>query len=174
MAKKAAYPKSSSPAKPTTMLRPRANTAKAQALAAASMSPPLRSISGRNMSAMATRTTITLRRRSAGMRRHIDPVIPPVCAFCPTDWVKFPSSGLARHEATQQAVGPEHENKDEDREDDDIGPACRNELAAQGLDEPDDDAAQHGARNAADAAQNRRREGPEACRVADDVAGEVV
>ena len=39
---------------------------------------------------------------------------------------------------------------------------------------PIDDAAQHGARDVADAAQHRGGEGPQPCGVADDEAGEVV
>src|SRR5579862_7567873 len=162
MAKKAAYPRSSRPAKPTTILRPRANTAKAQALAAASISPPLRSISGRNMRAIATSSTIALRRRSAEMRCNAGAVALPASAFWPSDWVTSPSSGLARHEAAQQAVGLEHEDQDQDREDNHVGPSRRDELSAQGLDEPDDDAAQHRPRNTADAPQDGRGEGPEA------------
>ena len=44
---------------------------------------------------------------------------------------------FARHETSEQAVRPEHEHEDQDREDDHVGPAGRDELSAEGFDQPD-------------------------------------
>src|SRR5204862_6415037 len=82
--------------------------------------------------------------------------------------------GLTRGDPPEQARRPEHQDKDQDGKDDHIGPAGRYELSAEGFDEPDGNAPDHGARDAADAAEDRRGEGPEAGGVTDNVAREVV
>src|SRR5882724_8726070 len=118
------------------MLRPSASVAKAQALAAASMSPPLRSISGKASRRRLTTIRIAPRRRSAGIRRSWAPMALPARAFAPTDSVIGPLR-LADHHPAEQTGGTDHENDDQDREDDDVGPAGLQPLSAEGLDEPD-------------------------------------
>src|SRR5258708_37647242 len=106
------------------MLRPSARTAKAVALAAASTSPSFLSIRGKRRRRIATFVTISLRRRSAGIPRHHTPMALPACVFWRADSV-IGFLGFARHEPSQQAVRPEHEDEDQDREDDHIGPPGR-------------------------------------------------
>src|SRR5215470_5493496 len=134
------------------MLRPRARMAKAQALAAASMSPPLRSMSGNATRARVTTVRMIRRRCVAVVRRQVLAMALPACAFAPADSV-IARLRLADHHPAEQAGGAEDEHDDQDREDDDIGPARRQRLSAERFDEPDDDPAQHRAGNAADAAE---------------------
>src|SRR5215471_19789264 len=104
------------------MLRPSARMAKAQALAAASMSPPLRSISGKAMRSSATTARIARRRCTAVVRPIRLPTLLPVCAFAGAVSVIGPLR-LADHHPAKQAGGAEYEDDDQDGEDDDIGPA---------------------------------------------------
>src|SRR5215472_8838053 len=121
------------------MLRPSARIANAQALAAASMSPPLRSMNGKAIAKRATMARIVGRRWVVASRRNWSPMAPPACAFARTDSVIGPLR-LADHHAAEQAGGAEHEDDDQDREDDDVCPSGRQQLSAEGLDQPDDDA----------------------------------
>src|SRR5215468_5248163 len=155
------------------MLRPSARMAKAQALAAASMSPPLRSMSGNATRTRVTTVRITRRRCVAVVRRQALPMALPACAFAPADSV-IAGLRLADHHAAEEAGGAEDEHDDQDREDDDVGPAGRQQLSAEGLDQADDDAAQHRPGDAADPAEDRRRESAQARGVPDHVAREVV
>src|SRR5262249_18416284 len=124
------------------MFRPSARIAKAQALAAASMSPPLRSISGKAMRARVMAVRIARRRCTAVVWPIRLPMALPACAFARASSIG--SLRLADHHAAEQAGGTEDQDDDQDREDNDIGPAGRQQLPAERLDEPDDDAAQHG------------------------------
>src|SRR5215470_16400531 len=133
MAKKAAYPRSSRPAYPTTMLRPSARMAKAQALAAASMSPPFRSISGKAMRSRVTTVRIARRRCTAVSRRNWLPIALPACALAGAVSV-IGRLRFADHHPAEQAGGAQYEHEDQDREDDDIGPACRQPLPAERFD----------------------------------------
>src|SRR5262245_17379803 len=124
------------------MLRPSARMAKAQALAAASMSPPLRSINGKAMRARVMTVRMVRRRCTAVVRPIRLPMALPACAFARAVSVIGPLR-LADHHPAKQAGGTEDEYDDQDREDDDVRPAGRQQLPAKRLDEPDDDAAQH-------------------------------
>src|SRR5882757_1540406 len=152
------------------MLRPSARIAKASALAAASTSPSLRSISGKANAATAIAATAI--RRPAGLRTRSRKATSG--GLGASSGVAVIQSGPARRRAAENPGRAEHQDENQDREDDDIGPADREELAAQRLDEPDQDAAEHGARDVADPAEHRRGERPQARRVADDEAGIVV
>src|SRR5262245_56799876 len=104
------------------------------------------------------RTTAGLAPHQAAIVRAIDPGL----------------SGLLRRGQAEQPGRAEPHDDDEDREDDDVGPPHLEDLAAQRLDEPDEDPAHDGARDAADAAEHRRGEGAEPRRVADVEGGEAV
>src|ERR1700704_5742283 len=151
------------------MFRPSARIAKASALATASMSPSLLSISGKANPAAAIAATAI--RRPAGLPRRSREAASGLGA---SSGVAVIRSGPARRCAAENPGRAEHQDENQDREDDDVGPADRDELAAQRLDEPDQDAAEHGARDVADPAEHRRGERPQARRVADDEAGIVV
>src|ERR1041385_2214243 len=83
-------------------------------------------------------------------------------------------SGAGRRRPADEAAWGGNQHQDKDRKDDGVGPAHFEEMAAEALDEPDQNAADHRAGDAADAAEHGRRERPEAGRIADDEAGEVV
>src|SRR6201996_7573430 len=83
-------------------------------------------------------------------------------------------SGFVGGNAAEQTGRAKDENQNQDREDDDVGPCGGDELAAHRLDQADDDAAKHGARDVANAAQDGGGEGTQAGGEADDEAGEVV
>src|SRR5579883_1041074 len=149
------------------MLRPSASMANAVALAAASMSPSLWSKTGksaaRTMSVTATRAchfslSTFSQKAEAPLRR----------GRATGGRLMRARSRFRRRRRAQEAARPEHQHQHQDREDDDVGPAHRDVLAAQGLDEADQDAAQHGAGDVADAAQHGGGEGAEPCAVTDD------
>src|SRR5215475_15962577 len=135
------------------MLRPSARIAKAQALAAVSMSPPLRSMSGNATRARVTTVRMTRRRCVAVVRRQVLAMALPACAFAPADSV-IARLRLADHHPAEQAGGAEDEHDDQDREDDDVGPAGCQQLPAERLDQPNDDSAEHRAGYAADPAED--------------------
>src|SRR5258708_13852718 len=154
------------------MLRPSASVAKAVALAAASRSPSFVSIRGK-ISASTSNTSATPRWRSLlSTWPQKLPKTPLVRSLVGV--VVMARSRLAGREAPEDTRGTEHQHQHQDREDDHVGPAHLEVLAAERFNEPDQDAAQHGAGDVADPAQHRRREGSEACRIADDEAGVVV
>src|SRR5207249_6121963 len=66
------------------------------------------------------------------------------------------------------------QDEDQNGKDDYVRPAGGYELSAERFDEPDHDAPDHGARDAADAPENRRGEGLEAGGVTDHIPREVV
>src|SRR5579884_4493507 len=161
------------------MLSPSARAAKASAFAAASMSASLPWTIGNNTAAVSMRAAPRCARSRGGNRAsgisagafaaRAEPATPkrgglPISAI----------SGFGRACPAQQAGRRKDENEHEDREDDDVGPAHRDQLAAEGLDQSDQDAADHGAGDAADAAEDGRRERPQPGRVADDKARIVV
>src|SRR5262245_27641749 len=115
------------------MLRPSARMAKAQAFAAASMSPPLRSISGNARRSRLIAVRIVRRRCTAVKRPHRPATALPACAFAPADSA-IGRLRLADHHPAKEAGGPEHEHNDEDREDDDVGPAGLQRLSAERFD----------------------------------------
>src|ERR1035437_9958609 len=82
----------------------------------------------------------------------------------------FPS-GLIGGDTAQDSGGAEHQHGDEDAEDDHVHPGRADELASQRLDQPDDDAAEHGTGHVADAAQYGRGEGSKPGVEADEKAG---
>src|SRR5882724_7595376 len=116
------------------MLRPSAKVAKAQALAAASISPPLRSISGKARRATLTAIRIPPRRRSAGIRRNWAQMALPARALALADSVIGPLR-LADDHPAEQAGRTQHEDDDQDREDDDARPASRQQLSAERFDQ---------------------------------------
>src|SRR2546425_10769556 len=71
-------------------------------------------------------------------------------------------SRLVRRPFAEQAVRTEHEDDDENREDDRVGPARGDVLVAPRGEEADDEPAEGGARHAADAAEHRGGEGAQA------------
>src|SRR6202048_3137772 len=152
------------------MLRPSARIAKASALAAASTSPSLPSISGKATPAPAIAATAI--RRPAGLPTRSRQMASGRLGA--SSGVAVIRSGPARRRAPENPGRAEYQDENQDREDDDVGPADRDELAAQRLDQSDQDAAEHGARDVADPAEHRRGERPQARRVADDEAGIVV
>src|SRR5207245_9538465 len=90
-----------------------------------------------------------------------------------------PSSGalasyLVGRPRAQQALGPEDEHEDEDREDDRVGPASGDVLVAPRRQEPDEETAERGAGHVADAAEDSRGEGAQACLVAHPPHADVV
>src|SRR5689334_17833125 len=98
------------------MLSPRARMAKASALAAASMSPSLPSMSGNASAASASAATparrhpsLSKRDRNAATRLGRRSVMAP--------------SGPDRRRPPEQSGRTEHEHEHQDREDDDVGPA---------------------------------------------------
>src|SRR5260370_10484030 len=153
------------------MLRPSASAAKVSALAAESMSASLRWAIGNRIAAPA-RQAIAMRsqvwrwiRASGPLRRSQVKVSPTVIAA---------KSGACCGSAAEPSARHKDQYQQQDREDDHIGPAGREEMAAKALDEADQDAADHRAGDAADAAQDRGAEGAQPRRVADDEAREVV
>src|SRR6185437_7299237 len=153
------------------MLRPSARIAKAQALAAASMFPSLPERIGKRTAPSSNTAMRMRRRRVAGTRwmgaskdGRADRVLSTI----------GPALGFLRGLGPQQPGGLEHQHQDQDREDDDVGPADGHELSAHAFDESDQDAADHRADDVADAAEHRGGKGAEPRRIADDEAGEVV
>src|SRR5215831_20674726 len=160
------------------MLRPSARAAKASALAAESMSASSPLTSGNSSAAAATQTTARRVRdmlefsriagifaRKAGPR----PMVPIGGGLSSSAMSRFCWGGAA-----EQARGHKDEDEDQDRKDDHIGPAHRDQLAAQSFDQPDQQTAEHRSRDAADTAQHRRGEGAQTRRVADDEARVVI
>src|SRR5713226_1810848 len=123
------------------MLRPSASVAKAVAFAAASRSPSLPSISGK-ASASASSTSATTRWRS-------------LLSTCPQKVSKIPwvrsvlgvvvmsASRLGGRRAPEEPGRAEYQREHQDREDDHVGPAYLEILAAQRLDKADQNPAQH-------------------------------
>src|SRR5262245_56079447 len=84
------------------------------------------------------------------------------------------ASGLPGVLVPEQAGWPKHEHDDQDRENDHVRPTDGQVLTAEGLDEPDDDTAEHRTGNAADAAEHGCGKSPKAGRIADTVVGVVI
>src|SRR6516162_11609036 len=160
------------------MLRPSARAAKASALAAESMSASLPLMSGNSSAAAVTQTTARRVRvmlefgriagifaRKAGPR----PMVPIGGGLSSSAMLRFRWRGAA-----EQARGHKDEHEDQDRKDDHIGPAHRDQLAAQSFDQPDQQTAEHCSRDAADTAQHRRRESSQPRRITDDEARVIV
>src|SRR5215472_6982738 len=143
------------------MLRPSARAAKASALAAESMSASLPLMSGNSSAAAATeararrvRVMLEFSRiagifaRKAGPR----PMVPIGGGLSSSATLRFRWRGAA-----EQSRGHKDQDEHEDRKDDHIGPAHRDQLAAQSFDQPYQQTAEHRSRTAAYAAQHRRR-----------------
>src|SRR5215472_370128 len=130
------------------MLRPSASVANASALAAASMLPSLPLRSGKTIAA-SNMTARPMRRDTASPKRSVSGATRLRRSVAIGDL-----SGFAGRGAPEQPGGPKHEHQHQDRKDDHVGPPHRNKLSAEGLDEADDQSAQHGARNIADAAEH--------------------
>src|SRR6516164_10382537 len=155
------------------MLRPSAKAAKASALAAESMSASFWLTSGNSSAAAVTPKTASRTRargetRASGRARLN--ALPRAAFGTPTPAI----SGFRRDGAAEEAGRDKDENQNQDRKDDHVGPPHGDQLAAQGLDQPDQDASNHGARHAADAAEHRGGKGPQSRCVADDEARVVV
>ena len=163
------------------MLRPSARIAKAVAFAAASISPSLPSISGKAIAAASMmpirRPTITLARPSPSATcapSHASPhdgASPLDCSgvvamTCRQDLLGAarPKSPVGRNTSTRTRIEKMITS---------VQRTCE-VLAAERFDEADHHAAEHGARDVADAAEHRGGEGPQARRVADQVARIVV
>src|SRR5258708_15275885 len=148
------------------MLRAKARTGKAVAFAAASISPSLPSISGKAMAARTRKSRTPLRHSSLLTGSQKSGRKLRVCSR--GGLVMGVGSGFGRRRAAEEPGGAEHQHQNQDREDDHVGPAHGDELAAQGFDEADQQPAQHRAGDVADAAENGGGEGPEPRGVADD------
>src|SRR5262249_35522337 len=163
------------------MLRPSASMAKARALAAASMSPSLPSIRG-NSNANSSRAARNARRPAVPLRRSLSVESTLAGRLCGGDAERISSADLSLkacsrlrwRRAAEKAGRAEHEHQDQDREDDDVGPAHRKILAAEGFDQSDRHASEHRSGNVTDAAKHRGREGAQAGGIADDEARVVV
>src|SRR3989449_7370827 len=83
-------------------------------------------------------------------------------------------SRLVRRPFAEQAVRTEHEDDDENREDDRVGPAGGDVLVAPRGQEADDEPAEGGAAHAADAAQHGRGEGAQPRLIAHPPLADVV
>src|SRR5215472_3749457 len=153
------------------MLRPSARIANAVALAAASMSPSFPSINGKRIAARKS-TSPTLSCHSSLSIRSQMPVMPlrRVSAGAVMRVRSRFGGGGAAHEAGWS----EHQHQHEDREDDHVGPTHLEVLAAQRFDKADQNSAEHGTRDVADAPQHRRGEGAKPRGVADDEARVIV
>src|SRR5437588_10311184 len=122
------------------MLSPRASAAKVSALAAASMSPSLRWAIG-NRIAAPNRQAIAMRCQVCGETRVSGPARRSQVKVSPT--VIGAKSGPGRGGAAEQTARHEDEHQDQDREDDHVGPARREEMAAEALDEADQHTTDH-------------------------------
>src|SRR5260370_20092165 len=112
------------------MLRPRASAAKVSALAAASMSPSLRWAIGNRIAApkrqaIAMRCQVCDVIRISGLARRSQVKVSPT--------VIRANSGSGRRGAAEQTARHEDEHQDQDREDQYIGPARREGMAADAL-----------------------------------------
>src|SRR5438552_4353541 len=153
------------------MLRPRASAAKVRALAAASMSPSLRWAIGKRIAAP-NRQAIAMRCQVCGETRVSGPARRSQVKASPT--VIAANSGAGRRGAAAQTARHEDEHRDQDREDDHVGPASREKMTAEALDEADQHTTDHRTSDAADTAQHRRGERAQPRRVANNEAGEIV
>src|SRR5580700_4108320 len=131
------------------MLSPSASAAKVSALAAASMSPSLRWAIGNRIAAPKIQA-IAMRCQVCGAIRVSGPARRSQVKVSPT--VIGANSGAGRRGATEQTARHKDEHQDQDREDDHVGPARREEMAAEAFDQADQHAADHCAGDAADAA----------------------
>src|SRR3954447_24069008 len=89
------------------------------------------------------------------MGRRRTPRAPPPASTLP---VPAPSY-LLRGAGAEQAVRPEQQDQDQDREDQGLAPLLADVLAAERADEADHDPAEHGPGDVADPAEDRRGEG---------------
>src|SRR5215469_17885925 len=160
------------------MLRPSARAAKASPLAAESMSASLPLISGNSSAAAATQTTarrvrvmLELSRIAGIFARKAGPrsMVPTGGGLSSSAMSRFRWRGAA-----EQARRHKDQHEDQDRKDDHIGPAHCDQLAAQSFDQSDQQTAEHRPRDAADAAQHRRRKRTQPRRIADDEARVIV
>ena len=160
---------------PTTILRPRASAANDKALAAASTSPSFWISGGEKergeQQAGDTGALGVWRRPGAQPGRNPGQARGRTCLV---GHVSPTPSRFVWSRPAQQAGWREDEDQDEDRKDDHVGPSNCDELPAQGLDQPDEDAAQHRAGDAANAAWDRRGKGPQARAIANEKARVVV
>src|ERR1700722_1570948 len=166
---------------PTTMLSPKANAANDSAFAAESTSASLRIKIGNKTAATVTIATATRPRRCGAIhctgearskKAKVSAPMVPRRGSAGSD--PAITSRTRRSSTAEQPSWREHKHKHQDREDDHIGPAHREDLAADRFDQADQDAADHRPGNAADAAQHGGGEGPQAHGIADDEAGEIV
>src|SRR3984957_4440518 len=112
------------------------------------MSASLSWISGKAMAPAAIRSVSICSRRARGIRaKH------RVQTEIAASVVVAASSGPVGGGGAEQSGRTEHQDENQDREDDHVDPGIGDELAAHCLDHADDDAAEHGAGNIADAAQ---------------------
>src|SRR6516162_169590 len=152
------------------MLSPSARAANDSAFAIASISASFLCRIGNKSAAAASMSTPP----RARVRGAIRAKAPARCRCAPRPDLRAPASailGFGRGGAAEEAARRKHEDENQDRENDYVGPAHRNQLTAEALDQPDDEAADHRAGDAADAAEHGRREGPQAGRIADDETG---
>src|ERR1700733_3335143 len=165
---------------PTTMLRPRASAAKDSALAAESTWASLRITIGTSTAATGTIATRTRGRISGEIhctgeaRRRKAKVSAPIVPRRGAAGSDPITSRTRRGSTAEQPRGHEHQHEHQDRENDDVDPPHLENLAAQRLDQADQDAADHGPGDAADAAEHGGGEGSKAGAVADDEARVVV
>src|SRR6516164_832027 len=85
-----------------------------------------------------------------------------------------PLLGFRGSRASEQTGRPEDQDQHQDREDDHISPSHLEILPSERFDEADQHAAQHGARQIADAAEHGRGEGTQARSVADGEIGIII
>src|SRR3990172_1001188 len=155
------YPRSSSPAKPTTMFKPSdRNTNKMARLAMRTHAvPAAASANGSAISAIAISATPT--HFACGLANIFTPRIPSRVSYlapCASSAVSYP--------LPEQSGGPEHQHRDQHQESEHVLVIAAENIigqvadiaCAQGLDDAEQNAAQHRARKIADAAQHRGRE----------------
>src|SRR4051812_17488774 len=100
-------------------------------------------------------------RRSAWRATHSSwPTAGPSCTPCGV--VSVNASYLPDVRASEEPLWAEDHERDQDREDDQVGPLRRDVALRERLGEPEDQAAGHGARDRADAADHGRGEPLEA------------
>src|SRR5476649_195047 len=162
------YPRSSSPAKPTTMFRPsdRNTNRMARLVMRTHAVPAAASANGRPMSAAAKSATPShfacdleniLRQR---LRTRDSCLVTRISCVAPV------ASSPVSHALAQQSRGAEHQNRNQHQEGEHVLVIAAENIVGQitdiacgeGFDDAEEDAAQHRARKVADTAQHGGRE----------------
>src|SRR5688572_13584424 len=142
---KAATPRCSRPAKPVTMLRPSPRMANRKM---GRMSRPICQAPGSTASISGMTTAMAKKMTSARSQRGRE-----------RSFLSLKASHLLAQPRAEQTRRAEHQDQDQDGEDHGVGPARLDVLIAHRAHHADDQPAEHGSRQRADAAEHRRREG---------------